>query len=257
MFVGKEEIMIVDELIDIALFKSKDLRITDVRAGLGYTCVKLDNDACGLAYTFRSELGCCCGTLNTAGSLIGMPADRIITWAKNEDLLRSAIGLASVNAVMNDPEKGWGEGNILNSFDIKESETFGMIGEFHPVLSKIKSMTEKIYVFEQNVEENSNKLPSNMIPHYLPQCDVIVITATSIINHTFDDIYPYCKNARKVCLLGPSTSLCPDVFRKYNITLLAGSVVIDSELILQVVSQGGGTMSMKPAVRQVLVPCVQ
>ncbi len=247
--------MLVDELIDIALFKSKNLRIKDVRAGLGYTCVRLDNDACGLAYTFRSELGCCCGTLNTAGSLIGMAASRIVTWAKDKDLLRSAMGLASINAVLNDSKEDWGEGNVLDAFDIKGSETFGMVGEFHPILSKVKSMTEKIYVFEQNVEESSHRMSSDMIPHYLPLCDVVVITATSIINHTFDDIYSHCKNARKVCLLGPSTPLCPDVFGKYNITLLAGSVVIDPDLILQVVSQGGGTMAMKPAIRQVLVHC--
>jgi uncharacterized protein (DUF4213/DUF364 family) len=38
--------------------------------------------------------------------------------------------------------------------------------------------------------------PSSAIPEYLPRCDVVIITATSIINHTFDDIVPYCKNAR-------------------------------------------------------------
>jgi hypothetical protein len=40
--------------------------------------------------------------------------------------------------------------------------------------------------------------------------------------------------------------------QKHNVTLLAGSVVTDAGKILQIVSQGGGTRSMKPGVIQAL-----
>lgn len=125
-----------------------------------------------------------------------------------------ACGLAAVNAVINDPGKNWDTGNVLNAFTLHESDT---------------------------------------IPHFLPRCDVVVITATSVINHSIDEVISYCENAKEVCIVGPSTPLCPEVFRKYNVTLLAGSVVKNPGLILQIVSQGGGTMSMKPAIEQVLV----
>jgi len=245
--------MIVDELIDQAFAMVQSRKVIDVRAGLGYTCVMLEDGACGLAYTFRNELGCCCGILEVAGNLIGMNADKIIPWAKESDRLKAAIGLATVNAVINDPGKNWDTGNVLNAFTLRESDTFGMVGEFKPILSKVRSMTKNIYVFEQNVPEGSGLYPADTIPHFLPGCDVVVITATSIINHTIDEVVSYCKNAKEVCIVGPSTPLCPEVFRKYNITLLAGSVVKNPELILQIVSQGGGTMSMKPAIEQVLL----
>ena len=245
--------MIVDELIDRALKMAQSKKMKDVRAGLGYTCVMLEDDGCGLAYTFRDELGCCCGILDAAGNLIGMNAEEIIPWAKENDRLKAAIGLAAINAVMNDPGKSWDTGNVLTAFTIRESDTFGMVGEFHPILEKVKTVTKNIYVFEQNVPEGSGLHPSETIPLYLPKCDVVVLTATSIINHTFDEVSSYCRNAKEVCLVGPSTPLCPEVFRKYHITLLAGSVVKKPELILQIISQGGGTMSMKPAIGQVLV----
>jgi uncharacterized protein (DUF4213/DUF364 family) len=245
--------MIVDELIDQALAMVQSRKVIDVRAGLGYTCVMLEGGACGLAYTFRNELGSCCGILDVAGNLIGMNADKIIPWAKESDRLKAAIGLAAVNAVINDPGKNWDTGNVLNAFTLHESDTFGMVGEFNPILSKVKFMTKNIYVFEQNVPEGSELYPADTIPHFLPRCDVVVITATSVINHTIDEVISYCENAKEVCIVGPSTPLCPEVFRKYNITLLAGSVVKNPRLILQIVSQGGGTMSMKPAIEQVLV----
>ncbi len=245
--------MIVDELIDQALAMVQSRKVIDVRAGLGYTCVMLEGGACGLAYTFRNELGSCCGILDVAGNLIGMNADKIIPWAKESDRLKAAIGLAAVNAVINDPGKNWDTGNVLNAFTLHESDTFGMVGKFNPILSKVKSMTKNIYVFEQNIPEGSELYPADTIPHFLPRCDVVVITATSVINHTIDEVISYCENAKEVCIVGPSTPLCPEVFRKYNITLLAGSVVKNPGLILQIVSQGGGTMPMKPAIEQVLV----
>jgi uncharacterized protein (DUF4213/DUF364 family) len=245
--------MFIDELIDKTLSLCDQRKIKDVRAGLGYTCVMLDDNTCGLAYTFRNELGHCCGILDTAGNLIGKNGGDIIPWAKSKNRLQAAIGLAAINAVLNRYDVDWDTGNVTSAFTLSASDTFGMVGEFRPILQAVKSQTSNIYVFEQNPPEGGGLYPSEDIPQYLPKCDVVVITATSIINHTIDGVLAHCKNARQVCIVGPSTPLCTDIFRHYNVTLLAGSVVTNPELILQIISQGGGTMSMKPAIKQVLV----
>jgi uncharacterized protein (DUF4213/DUF364 family) len=245
--------MFIDELIDKALSLCNQRKTRDVRAGLGYTCVMLDDSSCGLAYTFRNELGHCCGILDTAGNLVGKNAGDIIPWAKSKNRLQAAIGLAAINAVLNRQDINWNTGNVTTAFTLNESDSFGMIGEFGPILQTVKPQTKNIYVFEQNPPEGSGLYPSEDIPQYLPKCGVVVITSTSIINHTIDDVLAHCKNARQVCMVGPSTPLCPDVFHDHNVTLLAGSVVTNPELILQIISQGGGTMSMKPAIKQVLV----
>jgi len=248
-----EAAVITDALIERALSLSKNRKVADVRAGLGYTCVMLEDGACGLAYTFRNELGDCCGIMNVAGTMIGMDADEMIPWVRAGNRLKAAIGLAAVNAVLNGPEQSRNTGNVMEALEIGPSDTFGMVGNFKPILAVVKQKTDRIFVFERNVSPESGLYPSESIPEHLPKCDVLVITATSIINHTFDDIAPHWKSARQVCLVGPSTPLSPEVFRAYGVTLLAGSVVADPGLILQIVSQGGGTMSMKPAVDQVLV----
>ncbi|MFA6941371.1 MAG: DUF364 domain-containing protein [Clostridiaceae bacterium] len=245
--------MIIDELIDRSLAMVQSRKVKDVRAGLGYTCVMLEDGACGLAYTFRNELGNCCGILNAAGSLIGMDAAEIIPWVKENNRLRAAIGLAAINAVINNSRQDWDTGNVLKAFTLNESDTFGMVGEFKPILSKVRTMTKNIYVFELNAAKGSGLYSEDEIPLYLPKCDVVVITATSIINHTIDEVVSHCKNAKEVCLVGPSTPLCSEVFSQHNITMLAGSVVKKPERILEIVSQGGGTMSMKSAAEQVLV----
>ncbi|MGE4484120.1 MAG: DUF364 domain-containing protein [Oscillospiraceae bacterium] len=245
--------MIIDELIEFTLPLAQSRKVSDVRAGLGYTCVMLDNAACGLAYTFRSELGHNCGVLGDAGSFIGKDAAEMIPWARDNNRLRAAIGLAAINAVLNDPKICWDTGNVMNAFTLSASDTFGMVGEFRPIVSKVKAMTDNIYVFELNPPEGSGLYPEDQIPVLLPRCDVVVITATSIINHTIDEVVSYCSAAREVFMVGPSTPLCPGVLRRHHITALAGSVVKDPARALQIVSQGGGTMNMKPAATQVLV----
>lgn len=245
--------MIVDKLIKYAVEKAAGQAVKDVRAGLGYTCVMLDDHACGLAYTFRNELGQCCELLSDAGTMIGTEAKSIIPWVKSENRLKAAVGLAAINALLNDPQKEWETGNVISALNLAPSDHFGMIGAFGPILSEVEKTTSNIYVFEQNISKGRGLYSSEMIPKYLPKCDVVMVTATSLINHTFDDVIRYCDHARDVFMVGPSTPLCPDVFRDYHITVLAGSVVAKPALILPIVSQGGGTRSMKPAIKQVLV----
>lgn len=245
--------MIIDDLIQQALEHAGQRTLKDVRAGLGYTCVLLEDDACGLAYTFREELGEYCGTLSEAGSLIGKAGLEIIPWALSKNRVKAAVGLAAINAVLNTATAEWSTGNVITALDVRPDSTFGMVGEFRPILFEIKKKTDSIYVFERDVSGDSALYPSETIPQHLPKCDVVVITATSLINHTIDEVLSHCQNARQVCMVGPSTPLCPEVFRRYNVHLLAGSAVTDPRRILEIVSQGGGTMSMKPAIRQVLL----
>lgn len=245
--------MLMDALIAHALEKAKHQSIRELRAGLGYTCAVLEDGSSGLAYTFRNELGHGCGVLPEAGKLGGKDCETLIPWAKDPNRLKAAMGLATLNAVLSSGPSAWKTGNVIEAIDVNPNETFGMIGEFSPILHHVRKRTDKIYVFELNAKEGSGLYPDSAIGDLLPSCDVVVITATSIINHTIDHILPYCQNARLVCITGPSTPICPEVFRPYNVTLLAGSVVTDPDGALAIISQGGGTMQMRPVLRHVLV----
>ncbi len=245
--------MIIDELVECALSKAERQKIADVRAGLGYTCVMLENSNCGLAYTFRNHLGQCCDVLHGAGDLIGKDCAELIPWIKDCSRLKAAIGLAAANAAVNNGQDKLDLGNLMDVLTVKPTEHFGMIGEFKPILYKVSQMTKNIHVFDEHDTACGEIYSENAISNSLPKCDVIIVTATSIINHTIDKVLMYCQNAREVCIVGPSTPLCPEIFGKYHVTLLAGTVVKNPELILQIVSQAGGTMSMKPAVKQVLM----
>jgi uncharacterized protein (DUF4213/DUF364 family) len=244
--------MFIDDLIEHAHARAPHKIISDVRVGLGYTGVLLDDESCGLAFTFTEDLGECCGILDEAGSLTGRIVAELLPWAKSGDRVKASIGLAAINACLNTDKTEWKTGNVINALEVGPDVTFGMIGEFRPILAEIRKKTDRIYVFEKH-PGNASVYASETIPEHLPKCDVVVVTSTSIINQTFEEIVPYFSHARQVCMVGPSTPLCPEVFKRYNVSLLAGVVVTDKERIFHVISQCGGTMYMKGAIKQVMV----
>lgn len=245
--------MIIDELINIVEPKAGSQTIKDIRIGLGYTCVELSGGGCGLAYTFRKDTGHTCSVLGAAGTLLGTPAAEMLTWAKSNNRIRAALGLATINALINCKSPDMTSANVVDALEVREYDVFGMVGAFRPILKEIKTQTSKIYVFEKEIEEGSGFYPSEDIPRYLPRCDVIVLTATSLINQSIDEVLEHCQGAREVCLVGPSTPMCPTVFAPHGITLLAGSLVMRPALALEIVSQGGGTRNLRPAIEHVLL----
>jgi uncharacterized protein (DUF4213/DUF364 family) len=54
-------------------------------------------------------------------------------------------------------------------------------------------------------------------------------------------------------LLGPSTPYAPEILAARGVTILSGMQVTDVALGLRVISEGGGTMRLLPAMRKVSV----
>jgi len=208
--------MITNKLIENAVSAAGDRKIKDIRAGLSYTAVMLDDHACGLAYTFRDRLGHFCGVMGEAGNITGKSAAEVIPWLNSKNLLMAAMGLATINAVLNHSNERWDEGNITAALDLAPTDVFGMVGSFGPILNVVKRKTDNIYVFEQRTDKAPGLYPEADIPIYLPKCDVIVITATSIINHTIDQVLAHCGDAREVCLVGSAKGfdMEPEAFWK-------------------------------------------
>ncbi|MEA4922011.1 MAG: DUF364 domain-containing protein [Eubacteriaceae bacterium] len=246
--------MIIKELIAQAMdekYRAETSRIKKAVAGLGYTAVQLEDGRCGMAYTFRGRLGMGCSVFSEAGTLSGRKAEELMAWTGSTDLLRSAYGLATVNAVLNGDGADTHDGNVMDAFDAEKTDVVGMVGDFMPIRRALDGRVKEIKIFEQ--AEGSGYLKPDRIPDELIGCSIIVVTATAIINNTIDGILEHCGDAKEVCITGPSTPLSKEVFDRHNVTMLAGTVVTDPEKLLTIVSQGGGTMNMKPATKHVLV----
>jgi uncharacterized protein (DUF4213/DUF364 family) len=80
-------------------------------------------------------------------------------------------------------------------------------------------------------------LPAERAAEVLPQADVIALTGTSLVNHTFDGLIGLCRPEALVVMLGASTPLTPVLF-ELGVDAVAGTLVVDIPAALRGVAQG-------------------
>jgi uncharacterized protein (DUF4213/DUF364 family) len=244
--------MLIDELHERLADRAPGVLVQDVRIGLGYTAVRLNTGACGLAYTFREEAGEGCSVVQRAGSIAGRQVTELAGWAKELNAVTAAVGLATLNALIEAP-LGTTEEDIASALRVKPSDVVGMVGYFGPLIDFLTKRAAKLHIFERRPTGDGRVLPDWAAAALLPECDVVLLSATTIANRTIDSLLEWPRHAREIALLGPSTPMVPDLFAARGVTLLSGVQVIDADRVLQIVSEGGGTRSFGTAVRKLVL----
>jgi hypothetical protein len=129
-----------------------------------------------------------------------------------------------------------------------------MVGYFAPLIPGLQRRAKQLHIFEKIPDKAENLLPADMACDVLPTCSAVLITATALINQTFEQVISLCSNCRIKAVLGASTPLCPEVFKAYGVTLLSGVIVTNPGGILRTVSEGGGMRFFKGLIRKVNLP---
>jgi uncharacterized protein (DUF4213/DUF364 family) len=234
-----------------ALPLAEGVSVADVRIGLGYTAVRLNTDQVGVAYTFHRDLSAGCTVFKGLRPLTGRRASELIDLLDTPDPIASAVALATSNALTNVPAKDSLPGDILDHLNLLESDRVGMVGHFAPLVPVLRNRVTSLTIFEQVGHGVNHILPEGEAFSQLPKCQVAIITATSIINHTVDDLLNAAQACREVALLGSSTPLVPEIFAGTPVTLLSGMTVKRPLEIMRIVSEAGGTRLFKNHVDKV------
>ena len=240
------------DLIDHLWEPAQARRLADVRLGLGYTAVMLDDAGLGVAFTFQEDWDHACKAYNDA-PLKGRTASEALEFITSDQPLLSAIGLATANALANRPDPDLISGDVLEAVEIRKTDRVAMIGYFAPLYKRLRESCGRLLVFERAPRSDPppDMYPAQKALELIPECQVALITATSLINRSLGDLLTAAQNCREVVLLGSSTPICALPFRNTPITCLSGVIVTDPQGMLQVVSEGGGTRRFKGLVKKV------
>jgi len=234
------------------LMGMQGLKVHEVRIGVGYTAVALNNASTGLAAVMRENMGSHCTVVAKAGTHAGMPASELLAYLTNaRNSVEKALGLATANAILS-ALAPYEESDTLTLMKLSPKDHVVMIGFFGPLVSRIKQTGAQLTIIEKN-KDLPQVVSFNSRGDILKTCTVAIITATSILNNTLELILNDIENSRWVCVLGPSTPVCRDIFVGTPVTHLGGSVVLDSAKVMQIVSEGGGTPALRPYLRFVNV----
>jgi uncharacterized protein (DUF4213/DUF364 family) len=160
--------------------------------------------------------------------------------------LPRAIGLATANALLAalPQQQPTTREEVISTLHITPVDRVAMVGYFAPVIADLRKTGCRLDIVELN-SHHVDTLTPEQGKEALAECTVAIITGTTLINGTCDEVLADVGTPRASVLLGPSSPLCAEAFIGTKITHVAGARVREADAILRVISEGGGTQMMK------------
>jgi uncharacterized protein (DUF4213/DUF364 family) len=187
----------------------------------------------GLASSFRQEHPCH-GRIRSVGQMRGKPSIELAEFARSDNLLEASIGIATINSLIDIDEA---KCSNINAADILiekgRDQNVAIVGHF-PFTERLKKVAKKLWILELKPREED--LPAEAAKDILPKVDVVGLTGTSLINHTFENIMKLCKD-KFVVMVGPTSPLSPILF-DYGVDVISGIKVIQPKRMLACISEG-------------------
>jgi len=227
---------VVDDLLAVL----HDGTVRDVRIGAFWTAVVVESEGrrrCGLASTLRDVSHHHGGgsAVRDAGALTERRARELAELARSKSFLEATIGMATINALLPRHEEQWTD---LNAEEVLAQRGVGkrvaVIGHF-PFIPRLQQRAATLWVLEQ--QPHGEDLPADAASVVIPQADILALSGTTLLNHTFAGLMALRRPEALVLVLGPTTPLSPVLF-DHGVHLLSGSVVVDIDAVLRTVSQG-------------------
>jgi uncharacterized protein (DUF4213/DUF364 family) len=241
---------ILADLYKRITLEARSRKVIDFQIGLGYIGVGLDNDSTGIAAMLFDALPHDCRVVPAAGNFAGTPATGLLEYlVTGKNPLEIAIGLATANALIGAPPKDVVDDREATTYlNLQKGVKVAMVGLFSPLVARIRATGAELTI----IEKNSARMEILSVAgkkDALNSCDVAIITATTLLNNTFEETINLLGTPRAVLLLGPSTPLMSTIFSNTPVTHLGGAVVADSARVMQIISEGGGTPTLRPYIR--------
>jgi uncharacterized protein (DUF4213/DUF364 family) len=214
-----------------------DASVRQVLVGAFWTAVVLEGDPprCGLASTLRAETHDEGPPVPQPGHLREHRGRELAEWLRSPRILEASIGMAAFNALLEVDESACTD---LNAEKVIIEQGTGrrvaVVGHF-PFVERVRQAAETCWVLE--LRPRPGDLSAGHAAEVLPQADVVALTGTSLLNHTFDDLVSLCRPEAFVVLLGASAPLSP-VLLEHGVDAVSGTKVVDVPAVVRAVGEG-------------------
>jgi len=237
-----------DQLISLV---PDNLEVADCLAGLNWFLVR----SVGVGVSVRPLEAD--GAVRDAGHLLGMKLRDLATWVKSWNEYESAMGLAAINSVLNAPRSvrancaerlsETGEDVFVCMRDQMRGKNVAVIGHFLG-LERVAEICN-LSILERR--PGAGDLPDPACEYMLGEQDIVVITASTLINKTMPRLLTLSRGT-EIVVAGQTTPLHPLMF-DFGIKILGGLIVDDEESVWRTVAEGGRRKLFSAGTRMVTV----
>lgn len=248
------------------------LAVADVVVGVFFTGVVLDTGHAGIAATPVREIpeAVCCprslARMPEAGSLLGRPVSELLAFAFDRNVLKRAIGVATLNALSHLLEdKGGAEGYVvtvgrdaLDEMPITKGTKVVLVGAFEPYIRRLSQLGADFCVVERHLETLRG---ADRVRYRAPEAaqdafkevEVAILTGSALVNHTMDGLLDAVSGPCRVVVAGPTASLYPLPLFRRGVEVVGGIRITDPARMIRVLAEGGSGHHLRGACAKKIV----
>jgi uncharacterized protein (DUF4213/DUF364 family) len=254
--------LIEDLIAEVSKIALRDkLRIKKINKGFKFTGTMLESGACGLCFSvFNQDLIDSYDEIKRAECLKALDTVKILKLAEDLEInLRRILGISALNAVSQHylwrSEERYDftfDSDPIDHMTIRPSDKIVMIGYIGAFHLKLQRITKNVLVIDDRLEDL--KVPylesSKATEKSMQDADIVLITGSSIVNNTLEELLTWSTYAREVAVVGPTAGFLPEPVFRRGVTMISGMQVLSPEKVLAVIEEGGGTPHFKPYCRK-------
>ncbi len=235
-----------------------EVTVADLVVGIFFTGVALETGHAGIAATPIREIpeAVCCprslAKMAEAGSLRGRPARELLSFIFNANVLKRAIGVATLNALTHlEEDKRGPEGytvrvgrDALDEIPIGAGTKVVLVGAFEPYVRRLSQLGAEFTVLEKNPEalrpaDRGRYRPPAVAADLFAEAEVIVLTGSALVNQSMDELLAAIRRPCQVAVAGPTASLFPIPLFKRGVGLVGGIRITDPARAIRILAEGG------------------
>ena len=220
----------------------KDAVIEDVSIGIFWTAV-ISQYGCGISATAHRWCADPPGAIiPEAGHLKGMPIKDVLYLYESGSLSARALACASLSASFHHHDMtgicwpGKAQDLLEKLCNIKRRH-IALIGHFH-FADALRNSAHQLDIFELENRCESGDIPNTCIPEKLPEADIVVMTSSTLLTHSAEEILKSCNPDAFKMIVGPTVPIHPELW-KFGFDAICGSIVTDSTQVMHTVREGG------------------